>query len=159
MLSLPRNPTSYRAWSPVPSPALEFRPDLPGKLRNLLPEGSQAGRRARVLEGCTQLSGFGKVTLRGGGDFGLNEIVNPGRTLESGEKHAARSPPQLLTRGQPCRGLGRARCILGLPVFWLCTGYLGAPQLSVPASHLPSASLSCVPPALCFPFFFFSSVD
>lgn len=155
MLSLPRNPTSYRAWSPVPSPALEFRPDLPGKLRNLLPEGSQAGRRARVLEGCTQFSGFGKVTLRGGGDFGLNEIVNPGRTLGSGEKHAARSPPQLLTRDNLAAALGER------DAFWVClsSGFVqviwGLPNLSVPASHLPSASLSCVPPALCFPFFFF----
>lgn len=157
MLSLPRNPTSHRAWSPVPSPqpSLGIQARSVWEAENLLPEGSQAGKRARVLEGCTQFSGFGKVTLRGDGDFGLNEIVDPGRTLEGGEKHAPRSPPQLLTLRQPCRSLGRVNTLWVYLSFGFLQVICGLPNFRFlprifPVSHPAVYHLYSV-----FPSFFF----
>lgn len=90
MLSLPRNLTSTSPWSSVSSPQflaqLGFRPDQPGDLRSLL----RGHRQARVLEGCAQLSGSGKVTLRGAGDFGQSpdreSRKNPQRWGKAGSK-------------------------------------------------------------------------
>lgn len=141
MLSLPRNLTSTSPWSSVSSPQflaqLGFRPDQPGDLRSLLRDH----RQARVLEGCAQLSGSGKVTLRGAGDFGQSpdreSRKNPQRWGKAGSKvtvTVAGFRTALLC------GSGRVGHILGLPASWLYTGYLGASQNGG----------SCLTPSHCF---------
>lgn len=113
-------------------------------------------RQARVLEGYAQLSGFGKVTLRGATVFGQSpdseSRKNPQRWGKAGSKVTV-----------TVAGFGTTLFVAvgEWGTSWVCLppGFLqviwGLPEIEVPAHTFPVAHPSVYHLQYIFPFLFF----
>lgn len=119
-------------------------------------QASQGGKQARGLASSSQHPRFGKVILRGAGDFCLRQGSISREDSEGRKEQASRS----LASERPWDGLGvGVGHGLGLLLALRTAYYLGVSQISIFASHLLSVSPICEPPALIFHFFSLLYID